>query len=513
MVEKEQDFSKIITSFIETTYGKIRYKSVGNPSHPLFLIVHGSGVNNGADIYDYILHEYSIRYYSTWKIYIVSFDCPGYGKSTGLRSAIRAFPGKLISELCFLLTGKKNCFILMGHSQGGFSAFNACLEINNLCSLLIGERPVCGDLKRLKNFKIPTLLIYDEEDDGHPINQGKQMTKLLIKYRFIAYKNSKSQYFVSDYLLFEILRMIKDNQNLIISNNPHVEEFIPDYSIVEMVNGLEFSKKNKECTIFLESKIKDSTIMVKKVNNVAQSSFNKITNQEMEKNNLNSSEIVTKKVETREFKNLEMLSRETNIYKERQYKKSNDRENSIKKEGKINNSKDIISNSNSHNTSIQSENSSNLILLSKNKLRASSIENSIHTNIKDSNLYKDEEVIIRNQTFHANNIRSFSLNERKVNLSKNKKNLTNLQNIKEEKEDEETLIKNHSNKKSKEKDDKKRNIQNIQTVKININNKNENENDNLDKKDEKFSNPKPKNENNLIKKTELINIEDDNKCP
>jgi hypothetical protein len=43
----------------------------------------------------------------------------------------------------------------------------------DISEIMIQERPVCGDIKRFKNFKTPTLLIYDIEDDGHPIWQGK----------------------------------------------------------------------------------------------------------------------------------------------------------------------------------------------------------------------------------------------------------------------------------------------------------------------------------------------------
>ncbi len=43
------------------------------------------------------------------------------------------------------------------------------------------ERPVCGNIQRFNKFGMPTLLIYDIEDDGHPIWQGKQLYKALTK--------------------------------------------------------------------------------------------------------------------------------------------------------------------------------------------------------------------------------------------------------------------------------------------------------------------------------------------
>src|SRR5690242_13766586 len=111
----------ITKSFLETSFGKICLRSVGSNRDPLFLIIHGSGTNSSSADYEFLLFEYLARYYISWKVFLVSIDCPGYGESKGLRSVIRAFPSKFIQEVAFRLTGQDSCFILMGHSQGGYS--------------------------------------------------------------------------------------------------------------------------------------------------------------------------------------------------------------------------------------------------------------------------------------------------------------------------------------------------------------------------------------------------------
>jgi hypothetical protein len=42
---------------------------------------------------------------------------------------------------------------------------------------MVMDRPVCGNIQRFRKFEVPTLLIYDIEDDGHPIWQGKLLYK------------------------------------------------------------------------------------------------------------------------------------------------------------------------------------------------------------------------------------------------------------------------------------------------------------------------------------------------
>ena len=188
-----------ITTFtFETSYGKIFARSVGLRDHPLFLIVHGSGSDNGSHWYENFLFEYYCRYSQIFPLFIVAIDCPGYGKSTGIKSAIRAFPTQFITEVSTVLKKEKSLFMLMGHSQGGYSVFNALHNNPNLARFLIQERPVCGDIKKFAGFSIPTLLVYDTEDDGHPIKQGFLLAKELKNYEFLSYNCKIEPYFIDN---------------------------------------------------------------------------------------------------------------------------------------------------------------------------------------------------------------------------------------------------------------------------------------------------------------------------
>ena len=73
----------------------------------------------------------------------------------------------------------KTYFAIFGHSQGGAAIFNAVHEDPRITEFLVMDRPVCGNIQRFRKFSLPTLLIYDIEDDGHPIWQGKLLYKEL----------------------------------------------------------------------------------------------------------------------------------------------------------------------------------------------------------------------------------------------------------------------------------------------------------------------------------------------
>lgn len=69
------------------------------------------------------------------------------------------------------------------------------------------DRPVCGNIKRFNKFPLPTLLVYDIQDDGHPIWQGKLLFKELLVSEFYTYRASQNVYYVPDNLWNFILRL------------------------------------------------------------------------------------------------------------------------------------------------------------------------------------------------------------------------------------------------------------------------------------------------------------------
>ena len=70
------------------------------------------------------------------------------------------------------------------------------------------DRPVCGNTKRFNNFRIPTLLIYDVEDNGHPIWQGKQLYKEMAKTEFYSFRTSQEPYWVHENIWNIMLRFL-----------------------------------------------------------------------------------------------------------------------------------------------------------------------------------------------------------------------------------------------------------------------------------------------------------------
>ena len=52
---------------------------------------------------------------------------------------------------------------------------------------------------------MPTLLIYDIEDDGHPIWQGKPLFKELKNTEFYTYRHSQHPYWVPDHIWDKML--------------------------------------------------------------------------------------------------------------------------------------------------------------------------------------------------------------------------------------------------------------------------------------------------------------------
>lgn len=245
---------EISVNFVLTSYGKVNYYSVGKSTDPLFLIIHGSGPKNSGEVYYTFLYEYSVRFLKTWPLFLVAIDCPGYGKSSGSKEAIRAFPESLIKEFVYNTTGKSSAFILMGHSQGGNSIFNAILSNPNLSTFIVQDRPVCGNIKKLSSMKTPLLLVYDEEDDGHPIRQGKEIIKHVKNYSFISYKNSVTPYWFSDMLMEEIIKFVYKNKSFI-----SIEKEMPNFDYISEYNGIDFSKVNNNL-IVSKNKVNKSVI-------------------------------------------------------------------------------------------------------------------------------------------------------------------------------------------------------------------------------------------------------------
>lgn len=230
---------QVNSDYISTKFGKLHYLSCGFQGDPLILVIHGSGPNNSSGQYEFFLFEYVARISFGRRFFIVAIDCPGYGKSEGQKSVVRTFPLQLIEEVyrCFNYT---KAFALFGHSQGGSSIFNAVFINPGITQILIQDRPVCGDIKRFKGFPIPSLLIYDIEDDGHPVSQGKQLHKNLKYSDLILYKTSKEPFWISDHLwdtVLDFLEKIENSAQNIRAKSLVRESSSTTISLNDVING------------------------------------------------------------------------------------------------------------------------------------------------------------------------------------------------------------------------------------------------------------------------------------
>lgn len=128
---------------------------------------------------------------------------------------------------------------------------------SSLSEILIMDRPVCGEIGRFKNFKTPTLLIYDIEDDGHPINQGKLLHKNLSYSVFHTYRSSKTPFWIADNLWDVVLDFLVEYEFAKTSSNRsqslnkrHVEHKIGEVEEEKRSWSLErrneTNKKNKK---------------------------------------------------------------------------------------------------------------------------------------------------------------------------------------------------------------------------------------------------------------------------
>jgi hypothetical protein len=67
------------------------------------------------------------------------------------------------------------------------------------------DRPVCGNIQRFRKFAMPTLLFYDVENIGHPIEQGKLLFKELLHVELYTFRNTSNPFWIPDNIWDKIL--------------------------------------------------------------------------------------------------------------------------------------------------------------------------------------------------------------------------------------------------------------------------------------------------------------------
>ena len=157
------------TLWIDTNnYNSIYARASGDPSaSKLILLVHGSGPRNSSLWWTEFTHELLLRC-AEGSFYCVAIDCPGYGNSPGDKQTIRSEPGHFLKDVITAL-GHDNAYCLYGSSQGACAIFNAVLQYPTLTRFIAVRDPVGHDVFRYHRITQPCLLLFDTDDEGHPV--------------------------------------------------------------------------------------------------------------------------------------------------------------------------------------------------------------------------------------------------------------------------------------------------------------------------------------------------------
>jgi len=201
------------TIWIETqNFGDVFARCTGDAADPLILWVHGSGPRNSSMFWNEVVLDVArLADMNTLglptKFFQVAIDCPGYGRSPSDRQTIRSYPGAFLSSVVEAL-GRKSCVAMCGSSQGAASTFNAALECPKLALALAVCHPVGHSPQRYTSIQQPTLLIFDTEDDGHPVSVGRQMRRYLPHNRYFEFTRSVDGDWEAKYMGAELLQLL-----------------------------------------------------------------------------------------------------------------------------------------------------------------------------------------------------------------------------------------------------------------------------------------------------------------
>jgi hypothetical protein len=160
-------------------------------THPLLLMVHGSGPSNSSLQWNWLVQQMASpgggqgqQHY-----FCVAVDCPGYGRTPGDRQIVRSYPGKFIAEVCAAL-GRSSAYALIGSSQGACAVLNAVLELPDIAHFVAVCHPVGHAPARYTAIQQPVLLAFDTEDAGHPVCVGRIMQRRLQRPHYFEFTAS-----------------------------------------------------------------------------------------------------------------------------------------------------------------------------------------------------------------------------------------------------------------------------------------------------------------------------------
>lgn len=199
------DYDDPVQSFYRRTiylhtpsYGKIFARIAGHrydEQQKCILLIHGSGPDNSSMYWNDLVRRLLVATSSSPLLspyYFVAIDCPGYGRSEGSKQTIRSYPGAFIKEIidCIAPSTHK-VYCLIGSSQGAAAVFNALVEKPMISSFLAVQDPVSHDPQRFVCIKQSALLMYDTDDDGHPVSVGRLVRKYIPNNHYYEFASSE----------------------------------------------------------------------------------------------------------------------------------------------------------------------------------------------------------------------------------------------------------------------------------------------------------------------------------
>ncbi|CAF1378387.1 unnamed protein product [Rotaria sp. Silwood1] len=178
------------------------------------LLIHGSGPANSSMYWNDLVRRLLLATSSSSSLspyYFVAIDCPGYGRSDGDKQTIRSYPGAFIQEIIDCISPKTHkVYCLIGSSQGAAAVFNALVEKPAMSSFLAVQNPVSHDPQRFVCIKQPTLLMYDTDDDGHPVSVGRLVKKYIPNNHYYEYASSKQPKWLEQYAHLKLLQLFNE---------------------------------------------------------------------------------------------------------------------------------------------------------------------------------------------------------------------------------------------------------------------------------------------------------------
>ena len=194
------------------TYGDVFARVAGDVTHPLLLMVHGSGPSNSSLQWNWLLQHMAspAQGQSQQHYFCVAIDCPGYGRTPGDRQTVRSYPGKFIAEVCAAL-GRSSAYALVGSSQGACAVLNAVLELPDIAHFVAVCHPVGHAPARYTAIQQPVLLAFDTEDAGHPVSVGRIMQRKLQRPHYFEFTASVHKNWLEENFALEMRSMFQSS--------------------------------------------------------------------------------------------------------------------------------------------------------------------------------------------------------------------------------------------------------------------------------------------------------------